>query len=177
MHLQTLELRLAKTLASCGRGAPNIFHDRAAKRLASASAHVHRLGRAARPLDADHRSQSRSQAAHSAAAAAGQTTLTVVPERCSSIRMSPSTGGAFSDSGRSLTTGMGTSSGAAATGGAGILACLASMTQLRSMFAFRLYAERPQRSTRPASCTHRITAALNSALCRRRRLRPIRSTP
>jgi hypothetical protein len=56
------------------------LHDTRKRRVGSGT-HVHGLGREPHCVDADHLNQSRSQAAHSAAAAAGQTTLTVVPER------------------------------------------------------------------------------------------------
>lgn len=51
------------------------------QRCVGSSAHVHGFDTKPEGVDADHRSQSRSQAAQAAAADAGQTTVTVVPER------------------------------------------------------------------------------------------------
>ena len=50
-----------------------------------AGAHVHGLDRQPHGIDADRRSTSRSQAAHSAAALVGQFTVTTVPLRLSSM--------------------------------------------------------------------------------------------
>ena len=55
-----------------------------------AGAHVHRLDREPQRVDADHRGNSRIQAAHSAAAATGQLTLMAVEPRRSSTRISSS---------------------------------------------------------------------------------------
>jgi len=52
-----------------------------------------------------------------------------------------------------------------------------SMTHLRSMLAFKLCASATAAIDTPGRMHSRITAALNSALCRRRRRRPIRSIP
>ena len=70
-----------------------------------------------------------------------------------------------------------TSSGAAATVGIGPPACSASMSHLRSMLAFKLCANATAAMDTPGVMHSRMTANLNSALCRRRRRRPISSTP
>ena len=63
------------------------------QRRLGAGAHVQRVRRQPDGIDADHRSNSRIQLAHSASAAIGQATVIVVGPRRSSTRMSP-TGGA-----------------------------------------------------------------------------------
>ena len=59
-------------------------HHARQRRLRS-GAHVQRLDGQPHRVDADHRSSSRSQAAHSAAATNGQSTFTIVAPRRSSI--------------------------------------------------------------------------------------------
>jgi hypothetical protein len=62
------------------------LHD-ARQQALGAGAHVDGIGSQPHRVDADHRSSSRIQAAHSLAAPAGQVTVTVVGPRCSSMRM------------------------------------------------------------------------------------------
>src|SRR4249920_1473917 len=68
------------------RGAEHPYH--AGQQPIGACPHVERLDRQPDCVDPDHRSNSRSQAAHSDAAAHGQLTLIMVAPRRSSIRMS-----------------------------------------------------------------------------------------
>jgi hypothetical protein len=90
--------------------------------------------------------------------------------------MSPSTAGACSASGTKL-GGIGTfATGTGAAAGLTPL-CSASMTHLRSMLAFKPCASATAAIDTPGRRHSPITLALNSALCRRRRRRPIRSTP
>ncbi|WP_295542386.1 hypothetical protein [uncultured Pseudacidovorax sp.] len=65
------------------RRAEDAHHAR--ERGIRAATHVHGLGAKPDGFDPNHRNHSRSQAAQSRAAAAGQTILIVVPARCSSI--------------------------------------------------------------------------------------------
>ena len=68
------------------RGAEDLHHAR--QEPLGTGAHVDGLDRQPHRVDADHRSQSRSHAAHVPAAWPGQAMLTVVAPRRSSMRMS-----------------------------------------------------------------------------------------
>lgn len=139
------------------------------QRRVGAGTHVQRLGAQPDRVPTDHRSQSLSQAAQSRAAAASQTSLTTVPARCSSMRISPSTVGAGNANGMKVGGGIDGSSGsAAAPGGGAMILCSASMTHLRSMLAFRLCTGVTVAMDTPGLRHSSMTAVLNSALCRRR---------
>lgn len=64
-------------------GAEDLNH--ASEQPIGSAAHVDRLGREPHRFDADHRSTSRTHAAHSPAAPTGHVTLTAVAPRCSSM--------------------------------------------------------------------------------------------
>ena len=67
------------------------IHD-AGQRLIDAGAHVERLYREPGRIDPDHLMSSRNSSAHSCAADAGHSTLTVPPRRRTSMRIAPSAG-------------------------------------------------------------------------------------
>jgi len=127
-------VRLAKDLhhaSQCGLGA---------------HAHVQRLHRQPPGIHADHRSNSRSQAAQSAAAAVGHDTLMVVAPRCNSIRIS-SAGAGVADAGiakgkkcgGALAAGLLLAAAGMSAFDSGALPARvsASISHLRTMFAFR----------------------------------------
>jgi hypothetical protein len=157
------------------RGAEHLHH--AGEQSVSARAHVDGLDRQPHGVDTDHRSSSRIQLAHSAAAPLGQLTLIAVLPRRSSMRMSA--GAAAIDGGSAN----GTNAGAACvTWGAspqdaGSIAPPLSpspshcATQRRSRFAFKPRLNATAAIDTPGWRHAAIASALNSGLWRRRRRR------
>jgi len=80
------------------------LHDACQQPFGSGS-HIDRFDSQPHRVDADHRSSSRSHAAHSAAAVAGQVTTISVAPRCNSIRTSLTGAGEGSGSGTNLAGG------------------------------------------------------------------------
>ena len=133
-------------------------------------AHVDGLNRQPDDIDADHRRNSRSQAAHSEAAEHGQLTLIATGPRRTSSRMSVAAG---AGSGGGICTG--TNAGAALFNGATDVLPprpSASTTHRRARFALMPWAMATAALDRPGTRQAAITCALNSALWVRR-LRPL----
>jgi hypothetical protein len=135
--------------------------------------HVQRLHSKPRGIDADHFMSSRSSSAHSPAAEAGHSILTVLEPRRTSMRIAASV--ALEE----ILTGTKPPAFSAATLGAedplgtSNVPLSARSTQRRSRFAFSPRA-RAIAATETPGCWQALTAsALNSALWRRRRRRPV----
>jgi len=146
-------------------GERNEHFDDATQRRVRASPHVQRLHRQPHGIDPYHRSRSRSQAAHSVAAAAGQRTLMVVPARCNSMQMLLAAG-----AGNAMGTKPFIGNGAASceVGGTPSSRRSASCTHLRSMFALSPLASATAAIEMPGCLQASITEALNAALWRLR---------
>src|SRR6185437_10747723 len=138
-------------------------------------AHVHRLDCQPHRVDADHRSSSRSQPAHSAAAANGQSTFTTVAPRRSSIVISC----AVVSADLSSWTGMNVRFSTLDRGSAALaisidltgVVCSSVTTQRRSRLAFSPLARATAAIDTPGWRQADTTFALNSPLCVRRRRR------
>jgi hypothetical protein len=132
------------------------------------------LGRKPQGINADRRSSSRIQAAHSLAALAGHVTVTVVAPRCSSMRMSGNgvgVAGEGSDTGTKDGTVAGvlavTATCALPSSMGGLIST--SVTQRRKRLALTPLAMAAAAMEMPGCVQAATRSALNSSLCRRRR--------
>lgn len=172
-QLDARAARIREEVAVMGLGDSEHLHH-ARQQPLGAGSHVDGLGGQPHRIDADHRSSSRIQAAHSLAALAGHVTVTVVAPRCSSMRMS---GNGVGVAGEGSDTG--TNDGAVV----GLLAVTAtcalssstdglistSVTQRRRRLAFTPLAMATAAMEMPGCVQAATRSALNSSLCRRRR--------
>src|SRR5580704_17227239 len=139
----------------------------------NAGAHVDRLYREPGRIDSDHLISSRNSSAHSCAANAGHSTLTVPPRRLTSIRITPSAGLDGSDIGTKLSLLSILSLGTVVRIAIGLLLRSAALTQPCNMAALRRRAKATAAIDTPG-CWHAPTAsALKCALWVRRRRRPV----
>jgi hypothetical protein len=141
--------------------------------------HVQRLHGQPHRVDADHRSNSRSQPAHSAAAVSGQLTFTIVAPRRSSIAISCDVAAVDRSSGMGMNVRFSTLDGGSAAWAVsiGLTGCVCSSvtTQRRSRFAFSPFASATAAIDTPRCRQADTTFALNAALWvhRRRRTMPL----
>jgi hypothetical protein len=155
--------------------AEHVHHAR--KRGIRARSHIKRLYREPGGIDSDHLMSSLSSSAHSLAADAGHSMLTLRPLRRTSTRIGPSVGLTGIGSGTKLSGLSVAMTGTVRWIAIGARLPSAAATQRRSKLAFTPRARATAAIDTP-SCWHAPTAsALNSSLWRRRRRRPVEITP
>src|SRR5579862_5855161 len=138
-----------------------------------AGAHVERLYREPGRIDADHFMSSRSSIAHSRAADAGHCRFKLRPFRRISTRITLSTGIEGNATGTKLSTRSIATLGAVGRIAIGALSRSACRTQVRSRLALSPLARATAAIDTPGCWQAPTASALNIALWRRRRRRPI----
>src|SRR6218665_352865 len=171
-HLHAIGTGIGEQVAMMRAGFAEDLHH-ASKGGLGPGSHVQRLDGQPQSVQTDHRSNSRIQAAHSAAALAGQVTTTVVVPRRSSKRISTGTAGGTGKATATKAEEVAEPSATFATGSlirVGMTS--ASRTQRRSRLAL-IPTDIATAANDTPGCTADATAlALNSSLCSLRR-RPL----